>query len=188
MNQNNVFEEILRIPRRVINSLQLKSCRYYVLLDLNEHTIPSKAVSRIVWSTHEARVRINRVRLPILLVVSRTGKINNISLSPFAPEIWSRETGSAVSSRVSLLISILRLNLVLTYGIPPDFRGGVHLFILNRHTPSGQSRVYRVTQVRTDRVHCRESDRASRPQCSSKRVLPWRKENPNLTVGSKTFG
>ena len=41
--------------------------------------------------------------------------------------IWSRETGSAVPSRVSLLISMLRLNLVLTYGIPPEFRGGVHL-------------------------------------------------------------
>ena len=43
--------------------------------------------------------------------------------------IWSRETGSAVPSRVSLLISVLRLNLVLTYGILPEFRGGVHLFI-----------------------------------------------------------
>ena len=43
--------------------------------------------------------------------------------------IWSRETGSAVPSRVSLLISILRLNLVLTYGIPPEFGGGVHLII-----------------------------------------------------------
>ena len=43
--------------------------------------------------------------------------------------IWSRETGWAVPSRVSLLISILRLNLVLTYGIPPEFRGGVVLFI-----------------------------------------------------------
>ena len=41
--------------------------------------------------------------------------------------VWSRETGSAVPSRVSLLISILRLNLVLTYGIPPWFRDGVHL-------------------------------------------------------------
>ena len=39
--------------------------------------------------------------------------------------IWSRETGSAVPSRFSLLISILRLNVVLTYGIPPEFRGGV---------------------------------------------------------------
>ena len=42
-------------------------------------------------------------------------------------KIWSREMGSAVPSRVSLLISILRLNLVLTYRIPPEFRGGVHL-------------------------------------------------------------
>ena len=42
---------------------------------------------------------------------------------------WSRETGSAVPTRASLLISILRPNLVLTYGLPPDFRGGVPLFI-----------------------------------------------------------
>ena len=28
---------------------------------------------------------------------------------------------------------------------------------LNRHTPSSQFRVYRVTQLRTDGVHCRES-------------------------------
>ena len=69
----------------------------------------------------------------------------------------SRETGSAVPSRVSLLISILRLNLVLTYGIPPEFRGGVHILILNRHTPSGQFRVYRVTQLLTDGFHRRES-------------------------------
>ena len=53
--------------------------------------------------------------------------------------IWSRETGLAVPSRVSLFISILRLDLVLTYGIPPEFRDGVHIFILDRHTPSNQS-------------------------------------------------
>ena len=44
----------------------------------------------------------------------------------YFPGIRSRETGLAVPSRVSLLISRLRLNLVLTYGIPPDFRGGAH--------------------------------------------------------------
>ena len=43
--------------------------------------------------------------------------------------IWSRETGSAVASRVSLLIAKFRLNLALTYGISPEFRGGAHLFI-----------------------------------------------------------
>ena len=108
--------------------------------------------------THIARVWINRVKLPVLHVVGWTGKFN-ISLSAFVPEIWSHETGSPVPSRVSLLISILiRLNLVLTtYGISPEFRGGVHLFIYNRHTPSSQSRVYRVTQLRIDGVHCRES-------------------------------
>ena len=80
-----------------------------------------------------------------------------IFLSALCLRIWSRETGSAVPSHVSLLISILRLNMVLTYEIPPEFRGGVRLFIYNRHVPSGQSRVYRVTQLRTDGVHCRES-------------------------------
>ena len=39
--------------------------------------------------------------------------------------IWSRERGSAVPSRINLLIFIPRLNLVLTYGILPEFRGGV---------------------------------------------------------------
>ena len=60
----------------------------------------------------------------------------NISLSAFVSENLVSRDGfaSAVPSRVSLLIiTILRLNLVLTYGIPPEFRGGVHLFIFNRH-------------------------------------------------------
>ena len=64
--------------------------------------------------THIVRLRINRVRFPC----------------PYSRlKILSRETGSAVPSRVSLLISILRLNLVLPYGIPPEFRGANHLFI-----------------------------------------------------------
>ena len=62
----------------------------------------------------------------------------HITVGRVHPLIWSRETGSAVPSRVSLLISILRLDLVLTYGIPPEYRGGVHLFILTviRHRVS----------------------------------------------------
>ena len=76
---------------------------------------------------------------------------------------------------------------MLTYGIPPEFRGGVHLFIYNRHTPSGQSRVYRVTQLRTDGVHCRESARrhgASKSQGSSERVLPWQVTMDRLIFAS----
>ena len=72
--------------------------------------------------------------------------------------VWPRKTGSAVPSHVSLLFSILRLDLVLMYGIPSDFRGDVGLLIeINLNTPSGQSRYYRVTQLRTDGVHCQES-------------------------------
>ena len=52
---------------------------------------------------------------------------NNIPCPRACLRIWYREMGSAVPSCVSLLISILKLNLVLTYGIPPEFRGGVHL-------------------------------------------------------------
>ena len=50
----------------------------------------------------------------------------DISLFAFAPENLVSRDVSAIPSCVSLLISILRLNLVLTYGIPPEFRGGVH--------------------------------------------------------------
>ena len=54
----------------------------------------------------------------------------NISLSAFVPEnLVSRDGfGSPVPRQPAH--SILRLNLMLTYEVPPEFRGGVHhLFI-----------------------------------------------------------
>ena len=63
--------------------------------------------------THIARVRINRVRSPILLVVSRAGKIN-ISLSPFAPENLVSRDGFG---------SPVRLIFLLT---PPITNGTIH--------------------------------------------------------------
>ena len=48
---------------------------------------------------------------------------NNITLSPCVPEnLVSRDGFSRLVPR-----KLLRLNLVLTYGVPPEFRGGVHL-------------------------------------------------------------
>ena len=103
-----------------------------------------------------ARVRMNRVRLPILHVVSWTGKMN-ISLPAFAPaNLVSRggfgipvprqpahlhtqaESGAYLrgSSRVSRRRPFMK---------PPY------------STSPGHSRVYRVRQLRTDGVHCRES-------------------------------
>ena len=79
--------------------------------------------------------------------------------------------GSAVPSRVSLLISILRLNLVLTYGIPPEFRGGVHMkppyAIGSVPSLSGHAIAYRWRSLPRVRRH-----RAGKPQGSSERVLP----------------
>ena len=66
-----------------------------------------------------ARVRINRVSKvanPARGQLNRESKFFPVPVR--AIEIWFRETGSAVPSRVSLLLSILRLNLVLTYGVP----------------------------------------------------------------------
>ena len=61
--------------------------------------------------------------------------------------------------------STLRLNLVLSHGIPPTFRDGVHLY---HQQTSCQSRVSRVTKMRTDGVHCIvRRRRASSPQGSS---------------------
>ena len=101
--------------------------------------------------------------------------------------IWSGETGSTVPSPISLLIvSIFRLNLVHTYGIPPQFRGGVHFFLSNRHTLSGQSRVYRVTQIpyRWRSLPRVRRHRASKPQGSYERVLPWQVTMDQLICAS----
>ena len=84
-----------------------------------------------------------------------------ISLSPFVPEnefsLERRVRPSRPASACSFS-TLTKLNLMLTRWISANFRGGGHLYIYtDRHTPSGQSRVYQVTQMRTDGVHCLES-------------------------------
>ena len=111
----------------------------------------------VLMFTHVARVLINRVRFcQCCSCLAEQGKL--IFLCPrLRLRMWSRETDSAVPSRVSLLISILRLNLVLGF-LPIPAAASIYIqHTVNRHTPSGQSRVYRVTQLRTDSVHWRES-------------------------------
>ena len=68
--------------------------------------------------THIARVWINRVRLPILLVVNRTGKMN-ISLSALAPEnLVSRDGRGSPAPRHPVHFH--------TQAISPEFGGSVH--------------------------------------------------------------
>ena len=71
--------------------------------------------------------------------------------------IWSRETFSAVPSRVSLLILHTQAESSAYSRDSSRFPRRRPFICLNRHTPLGPSRVYRVTQLRTDGIHCRES-------------------------------
>ena len=124
--------------------------------------------------THIARLWINPVRLPILLVVSSTGKMN-ISLSAFAPEnLVSRdgfarpvprqpahlhtqaESGAYLrdSSRVPRRRPFI-------YSKPPYSIGSVPSL-------SGHVLAYRWRSLPRVRRH-----KASKPQGSSERVLPW---------------
>ena len=104
-----------------------------------------------------ARVWMNRARLPILLVVSETGKMKS-SLSPFAP----LEFGLARRVGQSHLPSACSFHTQAESGsyLWDSFRVPRRrpFIYLNRHTSSVQLRVYRVTQLRIDGVHCRESD------------------------------
>ena len=76
--------------------------------------ICSKSMDQLGNVANPARGQLNR------------GEID-ISMSSFATGNLVTRDGLAVPSRVNLLISILRLNLVLTHGISPELHGGVHL-------------------------------------------------------------
>ena len=81
----------------------------------------------------------------------------NISLSAFAPEnLVSRdEFGSLAPRQPAHLHTQAESDACLRHSSRvPRRRPFIYL---NRHTPSGQSRVYRDTQLRTDGVHRRES-------------------------------
>ena len=137
--------------------LQPLTVRYPRLVQLLPGGSRGGVCMYVLWSSHVAEY------------IDQSGKVANPARGQRNKEkmifpcprsrvrIWSRETGSAVPSRVSLLISVLRLKsgaCSRDSSRVPRRRSFTHLY---RHTPSGQSRVYRITQVRTDGVHCRES-------------------------------
>ena len=89
------------------------------------------------------------------------GQLNrnmNISLSAFAPEnLVSRdEFGSPVPRQPAHLHTQAEFGAYLRDSSRVPRRRPFIYFSLNSHPPSGQPRVYRVTQSRTDGVHCRE--------------------------------
>ena len=110
-------------PRNYL-AIQMNGVRLiYVCMYVCMYVCRAMYVCMCVWSSHIAEYGLTGVGCQSCSWSAEQGKL--IFPCPRAClRIWSRETGSAVPSRVSLLISILRLNLMLTYGIPPEFRGG----------------------------------------------------------------
>ena len=69
----------------LLGCVEVVGCMSQVSADAHKTLVPIMLCIVTHTYIHIARVRINRGRLPILLVVSSTGKMN-ISLSAFAPE------------------------------------------------------------------------------------------------------
>ena len=104
------------------------------------------------WRGREVRCQTMNMFPPVLVHAER--------------RIWSRETGSAIPSHVSLQPAHSPLSgwiiyhlspiwsLLLLTGFPPlSETASIYLYC---QPPSGQSRVSRIAQLRTDCVHCRE--------------------------------
>ena len=133
--------------------------------------------------TRIARVWIKRVRLPILVVVSRTGKIN-IPLSPCVPEkLVSRDGFSRPVPRQpahlrtqaesgSYLRDSSRVQRRRLFMKPPYAIGSVP-------SVSGHAIAYRWRSLPRVRRH-----RACKPQGSSDRVLPWQVTMNQLILAS----
>ena len=130
-----------------------------------------------------SRVWINRVRLPILLVVSWTGKMN-IPLSPCVPEnLVSRDGFSRPVPRQpahlhtqaesgAYLRDSSRVPRRRPFMKPPYAIGSVPSL-------SGRAIAYRWRSLPRVRRH-----RASKPQGSSERVLPWQVTMDQLIFAS----
>ena len=135
--------------------------------------------------THIARVRINRIRLSILLVVSWTGKMN-ISLSPFVPENFVSRDGfgspvprqsahfhtQAESGAYLRDSSRVPRRRPFIYFKPPYAIGSAPSLL-------GHAIAYRWRSLPRVRRHG-----ASKPQGSSKRMLPWQVTMDQLICAS----
>ena len=104
----------------------------------------------------------------------------NIPLSPCVAENLVPRDGFGRSCPASVRLIIY---LALTHGIPPHFRGGILILIIQA-TAIGSVRAYRVTQLRTDGVHYRESAGTGPVNIKvvTERVLPL---FPTPTIGMK---
>ena len=138
-----------------------------------------------VWSSHIARVWINRVRLPISLVVGWTGKIN---ISPVPVCAWEFvRTRRARQSRPASACSSPYPGWIwclLTGFLPISAAASIYWFkpaCVIGSVPSWSRHAIAYRGRSLPRV-CRHT--ASKPQGSSKRVLPWQVTMDQLICAS----
>ena len=153
--------------------LPVNQCRSWK--QLNTGVLCTEYKPRLCMVKHIAGVWSNRVRLPILIVVSWTGKKNKTLFAFVVGNSVSRDRfGSPVRRQLAHLQTQAESGAYLRDSSRVPRRRPV--IILNHHTPSAQSRVYRVMHFIAYRWRSLprvRRHRASRPQGSSERVLPW---------------
>ena len=87
----------------------------------------------------------------------------NISLSPFAPEnLVSRDGFGSFLPRQPAHLHTQAESVIYLRDSSRISRRRPFIY-LNHHTPSGRSRVYRATHLRTDGVHCRRESTGTGP-------------------------
>ena len=150
-----------------------------------EEYTPTSDHAYVCMVTHIVAVWINRVWLPILLVASWTGKIN-VSLFAFAPEnLASRDGfGSLVLRQPAHLHAQAESGAYLRDSSRvPRRRPYIYLkppyAIRSVTSLSGHAIAYRWRSLPRVRRH-----RVSKPQGSSKRVLPWQATVDQLICAS----
>ena len=144
------------------------------LQEVNRPRSSPHFVCMYAWSSHVARVAIIRVRSSILLVVSWTNVYIYISLSPFAPENLVSRNGfdSPVPRQPAHLHTQAESGAYLRDS--SRFPRRRPFIYFNRQTigsvPSLSAHAIAYRWCSLPRVR---RLRASKPQGSSKRVLPW---------------
>ena len=127
----------------------------------------------IVITCSKGRDQLGKVANPARGQLNRGNKYFPVPVRAWefglARRVRQSRPASACSSPYSGWIWVF-----LTGFLPISAAASIFIY-LNRHTPSGRPRIGRVTHLRTDSVHCPRArrHRASIPQGSSKRVLPW---------------
>ena len=128
--------------------------RYKIKVGTPEGRLKNKSIKIIFLlyghRIHVERVRINRVRLPINPARGKVKRETHFSLSAFAPEnLVSRDGfGSPVSRQPVHLHTQAESGAYLLRDSSRVPRRRLFIY-LDRQTPSGQSRVHRVTQCVT---------------------------------------